>query len=373
MNIFIDSLNNMIHIGAPGTKKTKPFYFSMEFEYPLSTVDNQIKAVHEFLQAEEAGILAKQKSNSLILPDLSIGFGSFEFPALSKFKMKDVFDTRFKVCFPNYASLNVVRYEYDRSSKNAVWFFTIVKKEVIEKFTQAFKEEKVSVKSFDFYAHHVVANVEDKDPYPIATLIIGANDSELLVTKGSQVNSVSSFGYGSEDLLNGTEFFDSAYSHDNERARRYSGLAKEIFSHRVDMTDENIAITDPKNGISFARPREIRVLKGDVLETYTIKNNFRKFISRVIDVAFSYSVAPWFMPLTEIKVVCSEEVFQHLAVITEERAGVTLVKSDFELGEFLVREVKHNSLFSGTGIAKERRKIDWAKFFSMEIGKKKKG
>ena len=372
MNIFIDSFHRMIRLGAPATKKTPAFFYEMKFDYPLDTQANKKKALNELIKSEIGAKLTAEKSNSLLTTDEIVGFGTFEFPPLSKWKVKDVFNTRFKICYPSFEKYCVQELEYDRSQKGSTHFYTFAMKESIDALKEFMKKEGVAVSDVDYFAHAYVDSIEDNtDSYPVATLVVGENDSELIISKDKDVYAASIFGYGTNALLDGDNPIPSAYYLGNRSANQYSGFTKENFRRRIELNDENIMMTDPAAGISYSKPRELRVLKDEVLQAYCVKSNFRKFIARIIDVLNHYSSAPLFMPFSQVHVIASDEVFARLESALDLDAPITFVRRDFSERLFTLRGIKQNRLFDNA-FKKERRKIDWSKILNMEIGKKKK-
>ena len=371
MNIMICSLDNSIRIGRMATKKTPSYFYEANFDYPLTTIDNQLRALADFFKNDEAKILASESSNDLVITDETIGFGTFDLPHLSRFRVKDVFNTRFKVNFPNYKEFFLDSYEFNRNQDGSVFFYSIAKKNHISKLKDFFKSQSVNIRNINYFANNYINNFESKTIFPIITLFVGADYSELIISKGTSVLSISSFEYGSKLLLDGSQYLVSAYGYQNEKSKKYAGFMKDNFATKEIVTDENILKADANKGLSVALPREVRVLKDQMLFNYNIKNNIRKFYTMLLDITQFYSTAPWFLPLGEIKIVCSDEFFNTLIVNTIDYSEIKFVRCENDIVKMLDSPITNNRLFSSS-LKGERRKIDWAKFFSFELGKKKK-
>ncbi|MCR5348747.1 MAG: hypothetical protein K6E59_03985 [Bacilli bacterium] len=371
MNIVLDSYRGKILLRRSATKKVPAFVADIDVGFPIESFDSQTKAVMELFKREEANELKAEPRNSLVIPNFGIGFGTFELPALSRFKMKDVFSTKFKSSFPNFESYYVSEHEYDRNSNGSVYFYSFARKEGIEQVLAAFKNNGVSIGAVDYFASAYASGMNANNPFPLATLIVGENSSELIVSKGKTVLSVMGLGYGSALLLDGENYMNSGVNPNNDKARQFAGFAMDNFAKKVVFSDENITKTDPNRGLSFAKPKETRVLKDDVLATYNIKNNFRRFHSAILDTLAYFSEAPWFLPLNEVFLVANQEVEQKLNDVAEEASGVVFVGLPVKGLEPLAEmPVSQNKLFK-SGIQKERRGFDWKKFLTLEIGKKK--
>ena len=370
MNLIIDALRNRICLSEEGTKKESGIAFSADFPFALKTAENQTKALTELLKNEEAKPLFSAKNVSLLLPDDGIGFGTFEVPALSKRKAQDVFDTRFKVSYPDFADYYVYSEEYERSSSGCLYFYTFAKKGPVEQVTSMLKSQNISVGSVGFFSAHIAGSSDAKNVYPKATLFMGKENAELIITKGATVLFAYDFGYGSSLLLDGETFLDSAYHPEHDRSSQFAGFAAENFANQVAFTDENIGKTDPTVGFSVSRPKELRIMKDEVLGNYKIKNNFRKFYSLVADILARYASAPWFLPLFEVELFAPESIAAGLEELGKAEGVHFKLCAEESWNAILERPVTEARLFK-SAVKKERRKFDWRKFLTMEIGKKK--
>ena len=112
-------------------------------------------------------------------------------------------------------------------------------------------------------------------------------------------------------------------------------------------------------------------MKDEMLASYQIKNNFRKYHALIGDIISHFSNAPWFLPLMEIKTFASEEVLSRLNELSPQSGDLVFTHGDFPtLMNMFESPVAKNPLFD-SGIRKERRMFDWRKLLTMEIGKKK--
>ena len=370
MNLIIDSLHDQIRFYSPATKKEPSISFAMDFPYSLSSTDNQIKALTDFLKKEEVKPLVDSKTIDLLLPDNGIGFGTFDIPALSKRKALDVFDTRFKLSYPNFEEYCVFNEEYERNADGCLYFYTLVKKSRIDQISSMLKSQNLFISSISFFAAHLAKLSQTKVVYPKATLLIGKDHAEMIITKGKTVLFVYDFGCGFASLLQGEEFFDSAYHLSHERSSQFAGFAAKNFASKIPFTDENIGKTDPQSGFYISRPRGLRIMKGEVLANYVVKNNFRKFYALIGDVLAHYASAPWFLPLTEIEIYAPEEVVMGLEELGKADGIHFNANDEAAWNAILEHDIAGHRLFK-SGIKKERRSFDWRKLLTMEIGKKK--
>ena len=371
MNIIIDSFNDAIRIFRAPSKKVPCFDFSMPFDFALSSKENQAKALVELLKTEEGAELLKEKDNSLLITDDGIGFGLFEIPAMSHSRQRDIFDTRFKSWFPNFDDYHVRNYEYERAQKTSKYFYTLCRKDTVDLLVNVLKSAGVKVSNVNYFASLYVSTFEKKNAYPIATLVVGKWDSELIISKGDSVLSIACIGYGEKLLNKGEEYLHSAYFKNDDSAAKFAAYAKGNFATRAPFTDENIIRADAAEGISFPAPKELRLLKGDSLVNYNIRNNYRRFVCLISDVFAAYSSAPWFLPLNEVKTISSPEVLAHLQEAAKEEEGLEFTNCDNDLEKVYTSAFGPEKLFSST-IKKGRKRIQWSKFFTMEIGKRKK-
>lgn len=91
----------------------------------------------------------------------------------------------------------------------------------------------------------------------------------------------------------------------------------------------------------------------------------------LLDITQFYSSAPWFLPLGEIKIVCSDEFYNVLSANVEEYQDIKFIRSEHDVTKLTEATINKNKLFSSS-LKAERKKIDWKKFFTMDLGKKKK-
>ena len=206
--------------------------------------------------------------------------------------------------------------------------------------------------------------------FPNATLIVGKEQSEIFISKADQVFAVSILPMGSDMLLEKEEYLSSPYNLNNDISLKFAACVKANFAANLSLTDDKVLSYDKNDGLSFSVPREVRAIKGASLENYNLKNNFRKFSAMIGDFIDNYSQAPWFMPIQEVKVYGLDEYFEHFEASIED-ASFKYIKANevLDLARFV--EVENNDMFEQE-FKEKRRKIDWAKFLTMEIGGKKK-
>ena len=89
----------------------------------------------------------------------------------------------------------------------------------------------------------------------------------------------------------------------------------------------------------------------------------------VVDNLEFFSNSPWLVPMGEVKVICSDEFYDYINKIEE--ASIRFNRVPIDQKALLGKGISNNILFKSS-IKKERRKIDWKKFFTLEIGKSKK-
>lgn len=371
MNILICSFDSSIKIGRMATKKMPAYFYEEKFDFPLTNIENQLKALANFFNKQEAMVLSSETSNDLVITDEAIGFGTFDLPKLSRFRVKDVFNTTFKMNFPNYKDYYMDSYEFNRNENGSVFFYSLLKKDNINRLIEFFKSKSVSIRNIDYFANNYVSSFESKSIYPIATLLIGSNFSELIISKGGSVLSINSFDYGADQLMDGSQYFYSSYGYQNDISKKYAGFVKENFATKEIVTDENILKTDASKGLNATLPKEVRVLKNQVLYNYNIKNNIRKYYTMLLDITQFYSSSPWFLPLGEIKIVCSDEFYNVLSANVEGYQDIKFIRSEHDVTKLTEATINKNKLFSSS-LKAERKKIDWKKFFTMDLGKKKK-
>ena len=371
MIIYYDTFNNMIKIYRPESKKAPSFSFEKEFDFDLLNLDNRIKATNIIIGLDVAKELAKEKNHQIIFSDDILGFGIFELPNLKKQRLWDVFVTKFRLSFPNENDYFYDGYEVGRDDKNIKYQFEFAKRENINKIINLYKGANIHIISKNIFASLFIENEKNAVVYPIPYLIVGTKNSELIVIKGDKIVSINIFNFGSEMLLNTDKYLNSGYNYNNEEGLRFGGFIKNHIANREEVNDANILKTEPSDGIDFPNPKEIRLLKGNTLEQYIIKNTFRKFYARLLEILEVYNKDPWFFPLKEINIIAPTEVIAYLIDATTEDNDVRFIALNKNIDDCFMRGIKDNPLYS-KGIKKERRSIDWKAFLNMEIGGKKK-
>ena len=91
----------------------------------------------------------------------------------------------------------------------------------------------------------------------------------------------------------------------------------------------------------------------------------------VLDVTSFYSSSPWFLPIGDINVICSDIFYEHLSEFEKSNENIKFNRLNYDMKTIMTKDVVNNKLFKSV-VKGERRKIDWKKFFTMEIGKSKK-
>ena len=99
MNIYFNIFDNSIVIGKPASKKEPGYFYKMDFPYSLDNLENKKKAIVELLNKDEGKVLSGNTSHTLIISDETVANGMFDLPKLSRFRIDDVFQTRFKLCY----------------------------------------------------------------------------------------------------------------------------------------------------------------------------------------------------------------------------------------------------------------------------------
>lgn len=371
MNIYFNIHNNTISIGKAPSKKEDAFFFSLTFDYPLDTLNNKKRAIHDFLLKDETKILKENNGHVLIISDETIGFGLFDIPKLSKRKMEDVFQTRFKMSYPNFNDYYVDYYEYEKNDRGSIYFYTIAKKKDVEEIIDVFSKSSISIKEVTFFGDAFVSRYVGAAEYPAASLIIGKNKAELIISKNGKPISINIIDYGLILMLDDDTYFDSPYNYGNDNSKKYAGFVQKTIGTKEVINDLNIAKTPAESGLKMSKPRELRILKDSALVSYNKRNNARKLYALIMDIIEYYSHDPWFLPIKEMKVNTSEEMFELLTSLASEDEELILTKIEFDESQIVQSDISGNKLYKKS-LKSERRKIDWAKFFTMEIGKKKK-
>ena len=252
----------------------------------------------------------------------------------------------------------------------SLYFYEVSKKANSNELINLLSKSSINIKGVTNFATSFVERYAAVSDYPEANLIIGKEKSELIISKKGLPISISIIDYGLNLMVSSGEYLDSAYFYENTACRKYAGFVKKSIGSKDLVNDMNILNISAESGIKFSKPKELRILKGESLARYASKNNARKFYSLICDIIEQYSRAPWFLPIKQVKVNTTEEMFEHLSMHAED-GNIELVKRDFELDEYIQSDVKTNSLYK-KNLKDERRRIDWSKFFSFEIGKKKR-
>ena len=371
MNLLVSSLDNSIKIYKAPSKKTESFFDEAFFDFSLSSPAGQLNALSDFFNSEISKPVKDEQSIDLIIDDSAIGFGTFNLPRLSMFKVNDVINTRFKINFPNYKDYFMSHYELLKNENGSVYLYSICKRKLIDDYKDFFKGHNVSIHNITFFSDYYISFLNSKTDFPLATLIVGQNNSLLIISKNTVLLSVNTFDYGDKSLLSGEEYLHSPYFSNNVESKKYSCFVKEHFATKDVVTDDAVKKSDPNKALSTSLPKETRILKGNSLINYYIKNNIKKYCSMVLDVTSFYSSSPWFLPIGDINVICSDIFYEHLSEFEKSNENIKFNRLNYDMKTIMTKDVVNNKLFKSV-VKGERRKIDWKKFFTMEIGKSKK-
>lgn len=375
MIIILDVFENEIRLIKNDPKKPETnFYLERKFDNTLETFNSRIKVVGDFLKEEEiVNRLKAEKTNNLILTDDTIGYGYFELPGkLVKNRLQDAFTTKFRMAFPNYTDYYVDSFELARNESTVYFFYEFAKRESVDMIVNIFKDHGIKITSINEFSYLFAEKEDSATKFPTATLVVGKHESELIISRGNKVLAVNQFGYGSAVVLNGNHYLISGYNYKNTEALSFAGFMKNHIQSDELVSDANIIATDPSRGLNIALPKEFRLLKDEQLEQYVIRSNFRKFYARIVEILEFYSAAPWFFPMNEIHFVGEIDVITGLVEASQEENQLHFVDLTSNAKELMEKGVGHNPLFDKVAKVKERKRIDWKKFFTMEIGKKKK-
>ena len=230
MNILLDPFTNRIYIFKPGTSRTLAFRADEPASSPLDSVDSCIHALEDIEESDCMNILKSQSGNTLILPDFLIGFGTFVLPSLSKLKMGDAFQTRFKLCYPKYKEYYMTSEEYRRSDSSVTYFYTFAVRKNIEMIVSYFKSRKVVITDVDYYANVVGSNLEKDKKYPAYYLFVGDDYSEFMVWGGTHPIGTVSIPFGRQTITNPEKYLESGYFYKNDRAKKYSAFLAESYT-----------------------------------------------------------------------------------------------------------------------------------------------
>lgn len=370
MNIFINLFENKISLYGKNSKKEE---FTYDFVWDKKVENNEdiLAMVADFMQTEESKVLQKEIRNVLILPDSLIGYAYFEFPHFSKFKMKDIFNTRFKSSFPNFTDFYASYYEYERTSSKVSVIYTMAKIALIDNIRSVFKTYQVNIHSLTFFASALFEDGNKKNLIPSIRVKVGSYRSEIVIMKGPTIVNIITIPYGKDYILDGGKYVYSPYQSHDSRVMKYISFIEKNYMIQTPVTDDNINADESTEEDFFSKPRELRILKDQPLEHYNLKNSARKFYSLVSDVIDTYSQAPYFLMFGDVKLDSDEEFFRYFTAIIQSYSEYTFVKEPKEEKKVFVEMVKNNSLF-GKALKEERRKFDWSKFLSLEIGGRKR-
>lgn len=371
MNIFINVLSNSISAYDFSCKKGIPFFAEQNFSYSLKTTEAKTKAIQDFLTEDISKVLSESQNNSLILSDDYIFLGLSELPPFSKKKTEDAFITKFKVDFPKFSDFYLTFKEYERNNKNTYMLYTICRIASVDKILDVFKKHSINIKNVNHLSQVISKKESAKNNYPTAYLFIGTNASELLIAKGNSVIATSLIELGENELLDKSVLQNSTYNTPNNVALKYASFHKTHYDTKDLLTDDMILKNPVHDSFKTPEPRESRILKGLALENYHIRQNFMKFNTHVIDLLEFYSQSPWFLPIFDIKVLSTDEVYANLLQANTE-SKIKFTRADITFKSIIDTNIENNKLFTSKINVKERKKIDWSKFLTMEIGKKKK-
>ena len=369
MNIYFNLFNNSIILYEKAVGKEPEFFFEKDFDYPISKKDNVSKAITELISLKECEILKTAKTVNIITGDDIVGFGLFNLPQISPFKVNDVISTRFKLNFPDFDKYYFTYSLFEKKHEENTYFYSFANKEVVNTYSDIFEKNGIHITNVDYYANSF-PNVAKGANFPVARLFIGKDISEVVIYKGDLVVSIYKIDYGYEELSREDIYLDSGYNKDNEDALKYASFIKANFASKELVNDDSILKEDPTGALNFSKPRELRVMKEDSLGAYRKKNNIRKYCSVVFDVIDFYSSSPWFLPIKDIETYCEPELLESLSAFAS-KYEYNFIKGDNSLLDTYKNDITSNKLFKSK-LKGERKKIDWGKILSMEIGGKKK-
>lgn len=370
MIIFINSFANFLAFVRNDSKKAGNYLYTKSFNYSILSLSNKIKAIKDSFENEEVINELHKESNQLIISDEVIGYDTSELPSLNKKKLDDIFNTNFRMCYPDFNNYYLKYHELSKDDAHSYYFYEFAKRNVITKIIDAFKEHGIKISSINNFASLFTVNAKTLS-YPKATLVIGEYSSELIITKGDSVYGINLFRFGEKTLLNKSFYLDSAYGFNNDESISYAGFIKSSIKSKTVMNDESIINTPITEGFSSNPPKELRLLKEQQLENYILKNNYRKYYAHVLSNIMFYNDSPYFFPIKEVEVISSDESFKMIDEFARNDKTINFVRSNESIDKLIKKGISHNPLFD-TKVSKERRRIDWGKLLTMEIGKKKK-
>lgn len=374
MIIGINTIGNSITLKRSMLKKTGEYFREFKFDYSLVDIENKIRAINETLTEEVVNEINEDKGHVLLVPDELVFSDIMEFPPLSKGKVQDIFNTRFKILFTQTGGLYLSFKEVDRSGSQVVIQYILSNVKNIKRITDTFFEHGIIIKSIDYFSHHYISQFIRTNSFTLFTLLVGPHSSELLIHKGDNEVLSHVINYGEEELFNGKNYLSSIYGEQNDEAKKYASYIKKNFASSVQATDEDINNSSIDEEYNSSLPREIRVLKDQALENYVIKHNFKLLHGLVCDCIDTCMKSSWRISNSSIRVVGSQLVVDALKEAAIEETNDLYIKAEYEYNDIISKPVVENPFFDSGNIITEktRRKFEWSKFLTMEIGKKKK-
>ena len=371
MNVLINTLSNSIILSKSLSKKGMPYFQEFNFSYSLSRYDNKVKALNEILTDDVKKLFDNDPNINLIISDDVVFHGLMSVPTFSFNKSIDAFKTKIKISFPNINDYYIDYAVEEKNDKNTKVVYSLVQTKQSKGLIDVFSHHNITIKNVDYLAHVLSDLKTDKSIYPEVILIIGTEKSEVIVKKGKSILGTSFVNIGSKILLDSSELLLSAYNLENNTSLKYASFHKTNFDSKDLLTDEIILRYPIHESYEISKPREARVIKGASLEVYNKKQNFLKFHSRVLDILDVYKDEPYFVPVNEIKVYSTDEVFESLRAANS-LESLKYTKVGENINKFVECSVEYNKLFDSQLVTKERKRIEWSKILTMEIGKKKK-
>jgi hypothetical protein len=353
------------------TKKEPLKKVVMSFSYSLNISENKVKALNEILNSQDFNQFNADTSASIILSDDIIFTGCMQFPPFSGGKLNDAFETKFKICYPDFSSYFLNYSLYEKNNSNSFILYTIAKVKLIDDLKNVITKHNKTVKSVNYLSDLILSNNKTRGESISTKLIVGTHQIELIIAKGKTIVGKSIIEVGTDKLFNDMSYLNSTYNVDSETAYKYSSIHILNFETKDSVTDDSIRQTKVHESLGFTDPREVRLLKGDSLNNYCLRQNIRKIHAHILDNIEYFSKAPWFFPIHDVEIIGDKRLFEQFSAM-EEESDINYIQSDSNIEELLCKDISNNILFTKILKQKERRKIDWQKFLSMEIGKKKK-
>ncbi len=371
MNVFINILSNSIILSAPGSKKKSLIFKEFSYTYSLKTSENKVRALNETLTEENLKEFGDDKIVSLIVPDDQVFIGMTLLPLFSAKKIHDTFETTFKVDYPDFKDY-FINYEiYGKTNSNSIVLYRMTRISHIDEIKKALYNHGLTLKNINYFSNYVFSNNKANQNRIVTKLIVGEHESELIIYNGSITVCHSIIEIGKSELLDNDEFIESFYNIDNELANKYASFHKVHFDSKNLLTDDIIRNNEVHESFIPAKPKELRFLKGASLQNYQSRQKYLKLHAFVMDNVNFYMQEPWFFPVHDVEVVCDDDVYAGLLTANTGKE-ISYIKSTESFASYFSNEASNNLLFSSKLNVKERRKIDWGKFLTMEIGGKKK-